>query len=247
MELVSATDTAPDLQSGTAGDHYALARAHLWRAFVLSFCGPSKSAVVRPQAENLDGKQFSESNEAATVNPGVFLPSDSWKEAWDLLVLAAIIYSAVSVPYRICFSDAAEPGTSVYVLEESITALFITDVFFNFNTAYMEDDVWVTHRSKIAAKYLSGWFWIDAPSSVPVELIDFIADLGAPNDEGDASRFAALRFLRLFRLLRLLRLLKLNEYIAHIEVPSRAPHSAPPVPPASRLHASDWTSDWTSN
>ena len=77
------------------------------------------------------------------------------------------------------------------------------DVLFNFNTAYLDDTRWVISRPRIAVTYLQGWFWIDVPSSVPVELIDMFV-------EGDNDHLAMLRFLRLFRLLRLLRLLKVR-------------------------------------
>jgi hypothetical protein len=187
----------------------------------LQICGPTKSStavtpVVKP-AEMLDG-----SKEAVEPSSCVILPSYAWKESWDLAILMAILYSAVTVPYRICFSATTEPGTNMYLFEQTVTVLFITDVLLNFNTAYMEDGVWVTHRGAIARTYLSGWFWIDFPSSVPVELIDFVAVAlegafeasGADEEEGGASHYAFLRFLRLFRLLRLMRLLKLNEYIS---------------------------------
>jgi hypothetical protein len=35
-----------------------------------------------------------------------------------------------------------------------------------------QDERWVTDRGSIALHYLRGWFWIDAPSSLPIELID---------------------------------------------------------------------------
>lgn len=223
MELISRRSDG--IQTGTAGDHWALARAHTWHALRLQICGPTKSStavtpVVKP-AEMLDG-----SKEAVEPSSCVILPSYAWKESWDLAILMAILYSAVTVPYRICFSATTEPGTNMYLFEQTVTVLFITDVLLNFNTAYMEDGVWVTHRGAIARTYLSGWFWIDFPSSVPVELIDFVAVAlegafeasGADEEEGGTSHYAFLRFLRLFRLLRLMRLLKLNEYISTMEI-----------------------------
>ena len=38
----------------------------------------------------------------------VINPRSRWKEAWDLTVLFFILYSAVVVPFRICFSAEAE-------------------------------------------------------------------------------------------------------------------------------------------
>ena len=140
---------------------------------------------------------------------GVFLPTQQWKEIWDLFILGFILYSAVIVPFRICFD--AEAVGNMFILEQIITVFFMVDVGFNFNTAYMDDERWVISRPKIATKYFQGWFWIDAPSSVPVELIDLLL-------EGDNDSLGMLRFLRLFRLLRLLRLLKVGEYVAALEI-----------------------------
>ena len=134
---------------------------------------------------------------------GVFLPTQPWKELWDLWILGFILYSAVMVPYRICFSAPAEHY--MFWLEQGVTVSFIIDVCFSYNTAYMEDERWVVSRSKIAIRYMQGWFWIDFPSSLPIEFIDSLL-------EGDSTSLGMLRFLRLFRLLRLLRLLKVRSY-----------------------------------
>ena len=83
---------------------------------------------------------------------GVFLPTDKWKETWDLLVLNMIIYAAISVPYRICF-DA--PATGMFgSLEQAVSFLFFVDVIFNFNTAYVEGEKWVIDSPAIAVRYL---------------------------------------------------------------------------------------------
>ena len=100
----------------------------------------------------------------------------------------------------------------MFAFEQTVTLSFIVDVCFNFNTAFLdEDERWIVDRGLIAQRYLSGWFWIDAPSSIPVELLDMIL-------EGDSSSLGLLKFLRLFRLLRLLRLLKLGEYVSALEI-----------------------------
>lgn len=67
---------------------------------------------------------------------------------------------------------------------------------------------WVTSRAKIAQSYLAGWFWVDVPSSVPVELISLFFD---------ASGLSVLRFLRILRLVRLVKLVKVDEYIETLE------------------------------
>ena len=121
-----------------------------------------------------------------------------------------IIYSAVAVPVHIGF-DSSATGY-LWIFEASSSLIFITDLVFTFRTAYYEDGVWTRTPKLIAQRYMSGWFWIDAPSSVPVELIEVMLPADA-----DAGHLSLLRFLRMFRLIRLLRLLKIGGYITSLE------------------------------
>lgn len=50
---------------------------------------------------------------------GVIIPTGGWKERWDMLVLALIIYSGVMVPFRVCF-DADAVGL-MWIVEFSMT------------------------------------------------------------------------------------------------------------------------------
>ena len=61
-----------------------------------------------------------------------------------------------------------------------------------------------------------GWFWIDAPSSWPLEPLDLL-----PQTE-NSPNLAGLRLLRMFRLLRLLRLLKVRHAPPGPETHARA-------------------------
>jgi len=204
----AADHRAGDLD-GTAVDHFSLAKDHLGHAISLAVFGGGRgrqSANVGEVAYVARGQAPTENSERRRC---VIVPTDSWKESWDIVILTFILYSAVMVPFHICFKTDAEGWLGW--LEISLTIAFVIDVVLNFNTAYYDDETLVTDRGRIACRYLSGWFWIDAPSSIPVELIDMMM-------EGDSSNLSALRFLRLFRLLRLLRLLKINEYITTIEV-----------------------------
>ena len=183
-----------ETQAGTASDHLAIGFAHIRRAVGLKIFGPGDQLSTEPEPTQVEDEE----DEDEKIR-GIILPTYQWKEHWDVLILVFILYSAVTVPFRICF-DADAVGY-MFIFEQVVTFSFIIDVCFNFNQAYMEDDKWVTDRGAIAVRYLQGWFWIDAPSSVPVEMIDLFV-------EGDSSSLGMLRFLRLFRLLRLLRLLK---------------------------------------
>lgn len=69
-----------------------------------------------------------------TSNANVIFPCEPWKENWDTLMVGLILYSAVMVPFRVCFSAEAE-GNAWY-FEVGVTFLFITDLLINFNTAF---------------------------------------------------------------------------------------------------------------
>jgi hypothetical protein len=131
----------------------------------------------------------------------VIFPVHGYKEAWDTGMLLLILYSAVVIPFRVCFSS--EATGAFWAFELLLSIFFIIDLILNFNTAYQEEDRWIVSRPRIAMNYFRGWFWIDAPSCVPVELIDLYFE-----ESAKGSNLRMLRFLRMFRLLRLLRMLK---------------------------------------
>jgi len=140
---------------------------------------------------------------------GIVKPDSMPKRCWDMLIMLLILYSAVVVPMRICF-DVEATGT-MWFFEAGMSIFFLCDLVLSFNTAFYSEGRWVTSRLSIARSYLQGWFWIDAPSSVPVEIIElFFAS-------GDAGSFAAFRVLRLMRLVRMLRMLKISEYMSRLE------------------------------
>ena len=144
----------------------------------------------------------------------VLFPVAPGKQAWDLLIMLQVVYMCLVMPYRAVF-EVAEG--SWFVFETCIQFLFLTDVLLSFNTAYLDvaNEIWVVQRKRIAIKYLSFWFWIDFPSSIPIELIQHLVH--SSGDSAMAHLLPAMRMLRLFRLLRLVRLFRLAEMIKRIE------------------------------
>ena len=218
------------IESGTFGDHMSLARQHFCHAFcsALRCWQPHRN---RRGSEDMTGgfvndDEEEEESTRSARDACVFLPTDTWKERWDILILLFILYSAVTVPYRICFSANAT-GMTLWA-EDFMMVAFIIDVAFTFNLAFIEGDQWVYSRERIAVRYLQGWFWIDAPSAIPVDMIAYLF----PGER--TEHYGMLRFLRLFRLLRLLRLLKVRVvptdargHASILAVPARpTPHAA---------------------
>ena len=97
-------------------------------------------------------------------------PSAPWKWKWDIFIMVMITYSAVAVPTHICFET--HPEGALFMFEACISLVFLADLTFNIRTAFYTHGEIITDPNKIVYTYLSGWFWIDAPSSIPIELIE---------------------------------------------------------------------------
>ena len=138
----------------------------------------------------------------------VWMPTAPAKVGWDLVIALLIMYSAVTVPARLAFILPAEGAW--WALDVVVSIIFLCDLALNFNTAYIQDGELVTSPHLIRSQYLRTWFWVDAPSALPIELIETFDFL--QNDH-----LELLRLLRLARLARLLRVLKLEQNLRQFE------------------------------
>ena len=208
----------------SAATHFGMSWQHLCRALHVSISGWRRHG---PPPDSTDLNQLEETSVGVPVltdaegvpdertlgRLGLIMPVGTWKEKWDLMILFLIIYAAIMVPIRVCFDHDATG--LLLCLELFMSCAFLLDMYFTFNTVYFDPDTgsWVVNRADIARAYLKRWFWIDAPSSVPVELLDLFLWTESESPRG----LALLRFLRMFRLLRLLRLVKIDEYVETLE------------------------------
>jgi hypothetical protein len=153
------------------------------------------------------------------VERGILFPVGFRKQLWDTYIMFLIVFSCVDVPFRVGLNAPAE-GAMLY-FELGLTVSFCTDVCLTFNTAYLDGDMFIIDRKRIAANYFRGWFLIDAASSFPFEVIELfthaVAGVADAQIDGTLETNQLLRTLRLFRLVRLLRLAKLQDYITMIE------------------------------
>ena len=213
-----------DVRQGGVLDHAAAIATHFGFLFTALV---GRKAPVAHQVDNAPAA-------AKEVTPAnIIMPTGALKESWDLLIMTLIFYSAASIPIRVCFDVHAEGA--VWAFETGMSIIFMIDVGFAFNTAYMKDGVWIYDRGQIARNYLLGWFWIDFPSALPVELLEVYTTVVQHASDSEAKQLetlATLRILRMFRLFRLLRLLKIKEYITRIEEVRAPPSPNGAVPPA---------------
>ena len=82
--------------------------------------------------------------------------------------------------------------------------LFLLDLVLTFFTGYREGVKLILNRSKIARRYLKGWFTIDLISSLPFQTIEIVYT----SSTGSTEINKMLRLLRLPRIYRLVRLFK---------------------------------------
>ena len=147
------------MNAGTASDHFKMGVSHLQRSIQLLFTrgsGADDVTYVPAEKPNLVAVAIAgvPADDESVPRRGncIIFPTDNWKEGWDLWVLMFILYSAVMVPYRICFESPATGA--MFIFEQTVTVSFIIDVFLNFNTAYMQDDRWIVSRASISMHYL---------------------------------------------------------------------------------------------
>lgn len=129
-------------------------------------------------------------------------PYNGTKTAWDLWVMLLLVYTALFVPYQVCFMDETSDGLFMFGL--IVDASFLTDVVITFFTAIDQSGKIIDDRGTIAKNYFKLWFWIDFFSSIPFQLLEKF-DSG----ESSAGNEKALRLARLPRLYRLIRILRL--------------------------------------
>ena len=75
-------------------------------------------------------------------------------------MVIALVFTAIYVPVRLAFLEKV--SITFLVFEYIIDAIFILDIFFNFISAYYDEDHnLMTKKKQIAKNYLRGWFIID--------------------------------------------------------------------------------------
>lgn len=145
---------------------------------------------------------------------GVVDPAGIGKWRWDAIMSVLILYSAIVIPYKICFEVGSSGFSSV--LDFVVDALFVLDLAVNFRTAFVEDDGdLVVDSKRIAHHYLRTWFLVDFLSCVAGLFPVLFPEDG--EDAPDLRSLKLIRTLRLLRLLKLVRVIKLRRLMEQLE------------------------------
>lgn len=130
---------------------------------------------------------------------GVIAPDSRLRTLWDLLLFIVTMTLAILGPLQIVY----EIKGKLFVFYSGIflTAIFVSDMFFNFRTAYFFRGEMVSDKAEIRRHYLKTWFAADFISVFPFELISGPIQVQYGGHSVDLTPL--LRLIRLVRLLHL--------------------------------------------
>jgi CRP-like cAMP-binding protein len=144
----------------------------------------------------------------------VIHPENTKKVLWDIFQGVLIVYSVITVPYRMAFLVPTNVGWDVS--NTIIDILFGVDIILNFFTAYFDDEgKLISERWPVIRSYLRSWFFIDFFATFPIDAVITAANQGEGGGTNGSARL--LKILRLFRLFKLFRLLKLGSFFGKYE------------------------------
>lgn len=163
---------------------------------------------------------FSEPDSAHSVFSGrtslyysaqVFTPDGRFLPIWGVIMITAIMYQALVLPYSMAFSVA--DTTSTLVLDFLCTLVYMLDIAFSCNTGYYKNGLLVSSRRAIICKYMRTWLVWDLISTFPYSWL-----FESPFDAGSQHTLQAsaiVRVVKIGRLLRSLRLMRIAKVKSH--------------------------------
>ena len=99
---------------------------------------------------------------------------------WDLLTMILALWNALWVPIDIAFVKQGELAEFTLILSTIIDTFFITDLFLNFYTTYVDrSGEEVFDHKKIVRHYLKTWFVFDLIASFPLDKVLILAEYDA--------------------------------------------------------------------
>jgi hypothetical protein len=128
---------------------------------------------------------------------------------WDLAIAFMLIVVMFLAPFETAFLEPAYDA--MFVINRCIDAMFLIDLVLQFFTLRRDGNKLLSRHVDVAAHYMKGWFWIDAVSIFPFDVVMLAAET---KDGGSSilSSFRAAKVIRLIRFLRLIRLLRLSKF-----------------------------------
>lgn len=99
----------------------------------------------------------------------IIAEDNNYKNFWDLWIVFVLLFVAVTLPYRIAFSE--KDSILWHFFNYTVDLSFLIDMILTFFTAIRSplDDSIITDKKIIATTYLKGWFVIDLVAIIPFD------------------------------------------------------------------------------
>lgn len=138
--------------------------------------------------------------------PYLIHPETGFNSIWDLMSMVLIIYSCITIPYRLCFDVVAEGW--VIPFDKFVDSVFMFDCALTFRKCFWGEEGLVADPGQIASSYLRGWFVLDFFSSFP---FDSVLAMTGSSDSPDSARI--LKVIRIFRMVKILRMVRIKRLL----------------------------------
>lgn len=146
----------------------------------------------------------------------VFTPDGRFLPTWGVIMITAIMYQALVLPYSMAFS--VEDTTSTLVLDFLCTLVYMLDIAFSCNTGYYTNGRLVSSRRAIIGKYIRTWLVWDLISTFPYNwLFESPFDVGSQHTLQASAIVRVVKIGRLLRSLRLMRIAKVKSHFFRLQ------------------------------
>ena len=142
--------------------------------------------------------------------PYLIHPETTFNSIWDIMSMFLIIYSCITIPYRLCFNVAASGW--VVGFDKFVDSVFMFDCALTFRKCYWGEDGLVADPGQIASSYMKGWFFLDFFSSFPFDSV-----LAATGNSDSPDQARILKVIRIFRMVKILRMVRIKRLLKKLQ------------------------------
>jgi len=176
-----------------------------------------------PSNRTMKSRRSSSTLNAYQQSRWLLHPQSVFVRHWEMLVMAALLFTAVVSPVEIAFMEAKCGLSWLLVVNQLINTIFFIDMilqfFIIFETKSSEGIRKITSHGLITKNYLKTWFTCDLASVIPFDTF------GCIFDSEQLRKMKVARFVRLIRLLKLVRILRGSRIFARWQVNMAFPYT----------------------